>query len=343
MTDEAAARVLEAVATRREAVNAALDDHLPPAEPERLYAASRHLLAGGKRLRPAVLLLVAESLADREDPPPYRAFPGLEGGTIDVLAAGVSIEIVHLFTLIHDDIMDDDDMRRGLPSVHRAYDTETAILAGDTLYSKAFEVMLDVGAPPDRLVRVLDRLASTCTRICEGQALDISFETADTVTTDEYHRMIELKTAVIYGAAASIPAVLLGAEERTSESLYRYGIEAGAAFQIHDDILDLTVPSDDLGKRRGSDLIEGKQTLITLHARQQGVDVDGLIENPAAASDATIDAAVERLEAAGSVEFARETARSLVDRAKGRLEVLPANDARDLLADLADYLVRRGH
>ncbi|GAA0677165.1 geranylfarnesyl diphosphate synthase [Natronoarchaeum mannanilyticum] len=340
-------RVLEAVGQRRELVNDAIPEELPITDPERLYEASRYLLdAGGKRLRPTVLLLVAEALADVEPlSADYRSFPSLNGSDVDVMAAAVSVETIQSFTLIHDDIMDDDDLRRGVPAVHREYDLETAILAGDTLYSKAFEIMLDTDAQADRTVRALDVLATTCTNICEGQALDVEFETSSDVLTEDYLEMIEQKTAVLYGASSSVPALLLGADDETVEQLYGYGIDVGRAFQIQDDVLDLTVPSEKLGKQRGSDLVEGKQTLLTLHAREQGVDVDSLVdaESVEAVTEAEIDEAVAELEAAGSIDYARDTAAELVESGKERLEVLPDNEARHLLEQLADYLIERGY
>jgi len=335
-------RATEAIEARREVIDEAIPDELPIKRPERLYEASRYLLdAGGKRLRPTMLFLAAESFADVEPlSVPYREFPDTEGIPIDMMAAGVSVEVIHLFTLIHDDIMDDDDLRRGVPAVHRKYDTGTAILAGDTLYSTAFEIMMETGTPAERSVRALDRLATTCTEICEGQALDVDFESRSDVTSDEYDEMIELKTAVLYGASTSLPAILLGAEDETVEALYRYGLDVGRAFQIQDDLLDLMASSDDMGKRRGSDLVEGKRTLITTHARGQGVDVDGLVDsgNP---TDADIDDAVTALREAGSIEYARGRAHELIDQGKSRLEVLPDNEARDRLGDIADFLIDR--
>ncbi|ESS06071.1 MAG: farnesyl-diphosphate/geranylgeranyl-diphosphate synthase [uncultured archaeon A07HB70] len=341
------ARMLAAVAERRDRVNEAVVEDLPSAEPERLYAASQHLIeAGGKRLRPALVLLVAESLAEGEatvEQPgvDYRSFPAPSGGDVDVMAAAVGVELIHTFTLAHDDIMDDDDMRRGERAVHHEYDLSTAILAGDTLFAKGFELMSATGAAPTNQLAAIRRLAETCTRICEGQALDVEFEQAAEVLPADYTRMIELKTAVLYGAAAAIPAILLGADDGTVEALYQYGVESGTAFQIHDDVLDLTVPSDELGKARGSDLLEGKQTVITLHARQQGVDVDGLLgENP---TEEEIDAAVSRLREAGSIEFAGERAAELTASSKERLSVLPEGPARTMLTGLADYLIERNH
>ncbi len=342
--------VLEAVGQRRELVNEAIPEALPITKPERLYEASRYLLdAGGKRLRPTVLLTTAEALADVEPlTQSYREFPqvGDAGAdTVDVMDAAVSVEVIQSFTLIHDDIMDDDDLRRGVPAVHKEYDLETAILAGDTLYSKAFEIMLETGAPADRTVRALDVLANTCTKICEGQSLDVTFEARADVTPAEYLEMVEQKTAVLYAASACLPGVLLGADDETIDALYGYGLDIGRAFQIQDDVLDLTVPSDKLGKQRGSDLVENKQTLITVHAREQGVDVGDLVDTDDvdAVTEAEIDEAVGALEDSGSIAYANETARDLVEQGKDRLTVLPDNDARDLLFDIADYLIERGY
>ncbi len=344
MPEGAEARVRAAIEPRREAVNQAFDEALPVVPPERLYRASRHLLeAGGKRLRPAMVLLAAEAVADVEPgSEAYEAFPDVEGEPIDVMAGALAIEIVHLFTLIHDDIMDQDDLRRGVPSVHRAYDLETAILAGDTLYSTAFEVLLEAGPPAGRTVRALRLLARTCTEICEGQAHDVSFEDRTDVATDEYLEMIRLKTAVLFGAAASMPAILLGHDDTVIDALHSYGLKVGQAFQIQDDVLDLTVPSDELGKRRGSDLVEHKQTLITVHARQAGVAVDELLPDDEVTA-ADIDAAVATLEDAGSIDYARQTARELAAEGIADLQALPDTQARSLLDDVGSFLVERGH
>ncbi|MFB6096316.1 MAG: geranylfarnesyl diphosphate synthase [Haloferacaceae archaeon] len=346
-TDATEERVLEAIRERRELVNEAIDEELPMADPERLYEASRYLLqAGGKRLRPTVALLAAEAILDVGPlSADYRSFPTVSGGEIDLLRAATSIEVIQTFTLIHDDIMDEDDLRRGEPAVHKAYDTETAILAGDTLFSKAFEFMTDTGAAPEDGLEATHELATTCTRICEGQTLDVEFERETDVLPEEYLEMVRLKTAVLYGAAATIPAMLVGAEREVVDALYEYGVTAGSAFQIQDDVLDLTVPSEKLGKQRGSDLVENKETIITLHARQQGVDVDGLVEAETAEelTEAEVERAVAALEEAGSIEYARQTARDLTDEAKRQLQVLPDNEARSLLGEIADYLITRGY
>jgi geranylgeranyl diphosphate synthase type I len=337
--------VESALDRRREPINRALLDAVPVTKPERLHGAARYLLeAGGKRLRPAILLLSSEALAalDPDASVDYRQFPAIDGGSVDVMAAATSVELVQTFTLVHDDLIDDDDVRRGVPAVHREYDDSTAILAGDVLHAKAFELLLGTGAPPERSMRSLARLARTCTEICEGQTADIRLEEREHVSVEEYVDMVDRKTAALFATSACLPAILLGQDDAV-DPLSGYGREVGRAFQIHDDLLDLTTPTERLGKQRGSDLVEGKRTLVTVHARQQGVDVDGLLDGETAASvsDAEIDDAVDVLDEAGSLEFARARAREFVERGKDHLDALPHSESRRLLADTADYLVER--
>ncbi|ERH13156.1 MAG: geranylgeranyl pyrophosphate synthase [halophilic archaeon J07HB67] len=340
-------RVLSAVRQRREVINGAVGDDLPMAEPERLYEATRYIIqAGGKRLRPTMSLLVGESLAETEASSlDYRSFPALDGGEFDLLRAAMSVEAIQSFTLIHDDIMDEDDLRRGVPAVHVEYDTETAILAGDTLYSKAFEMISDTGARPEHEVAAMHRLASTCTQICEGQSLDVAYENRTDVSPEEYLEMVRLKTAVLFGASAAIPASLMGADDEVIAGLHQYGTDIGRAFQIQDDLLDLTTPSEQLGKQRGSDLVEGKETMVTLHARQQGVEVDSLVDadTPEDVTETAIEEAVGVLEEVGSIQFARDRARELAEQGRSSLAVLPDNEPRQLLDDLAEYLIIRSY
>lgn len=333
--------VLSILADRQEDINEAIPAILPIDDPKRLYKASRYLLdAGGKRLRPTISLLVAEAIANVEPgSTSYRSFPTLDDGSIDMMKAAISIEVIQSFTLIHDDIMDDDELRRGVPAVHEQFDMETAILAGDTLYSRAFEIMLHTGAPPERSIKALRLLAETCTLICEGQAMDLAFEDDPAVSVNAYRDMIGRKTAVLFRASAAVPAILLGADDETIAALGEYGRTVGEAFQIHDDILDLVTPSEQLGKQRGSDLVEGKRTLITLHAKNEGVDLADI--RPERDDQEAIERAVSTLADAGSIEYAREEAHSMVSRGVDSLDVLTDNRARELLSGLAFYLIER--
>jgi len=178
-------------------VSRAIEQFLPVVHPRGLYEAGRHLVdSGGKRLRPSMLLLAAEAV----------------GGDAATLApAAVSIELIHNFTLIHDDIMDNADVRRGRAAVHKLWGVSGAILAGDTLYSKAFQALGMTPARPELILGAMNVLSRTCTAICEGQWLDIEFEKRQSVSEDEYMEMIEKKTGVLYGASASMGALLAGA------------------------------------------------------------------------------------------------------------------------------------
>jgi geranylgeranyl diphosphate synthase type I len=333
-----------ALERRRGVVNEALAESVPAVVPERLQDATAHLLeAGGKRLRPSILLLSAEALAGLDpETANYRQVPAVDASPVDVLSAAMSIEFVQTFTLIHDDLIDNDDVRRGAPAVHSEYDGSMAILAGDVLYARAFEVLLQTGASPERSLQAVGRLAGACTEICEGQSVDIALERSDTATAEEYLDMINRKTAVLFATSACLPAILLGHDDAV-EPLAAYGRDVGQAFQIYDDLLDLTTPTETLGKQRGSDLVEGKQTLVTTHARQQGVDIDALLDNETTESvtDAEIDDAVEVLAEAGSLAFASDRAREYIERGKSHLDALPDSKSRRLLADTADYLVER--
>lgn len=330
---------------RREVVNQGLAGAVPAVMPERLHGAAEYLLdAGGKRLRPAILLLSAETITGvtPETEAEYREFPPVDDQPVDLLAAAVSIELVQTFTLVHDDLIDEDDVRRGVAAVHHEYDSSTALLAGDVLHARAYEVLLETGAPPEQSMQALARLAHTSSEICDGQTVDLLLEGSEEVTVDEYMEMIEQKTAVLFATAACLPAILLGHEDAI-DPLAAYGRDIGRAFQIQDDLLDLTASTETLGKQRGSDLVENKRTLVTVHASEQGVDIDQLLDDETATgvTDSQIDDAVDRLEAAGSLDYARDRAREFVESGKEHLEGLPDNESRRLLSGTADYLLER--
>ncbi len=315
----------EELKRRASMVTDAIEKLLPVVHPQGLYEAGRHLVdAGGKRLRPSMLILAAETV---------------EGDQKVVLPAAVSVELVHNFTLIHDDIMDHAETRRGRPAVHVKWDESGAILAGDTLYSKAFQILASTKTDPGSVVASMEMMARTCTAICEGQWLDMEFETKDRVSEDEYLEMIEKKTGVLYGAASWVGATLSGAPEEQVKGLEEFGRLVGMGFQIYDDVLDLTAPPEVLGKPRGGDLVEGKKTLIMIHAMERGVMPEVLGKKNATTEE--IEAALSVLEESGSIDYARTKAASLVEQGKRALDVLEDSKAKDLLLELADYMISR--
>ncbi|AKB13879.1 MAG: polyprenyl synthetase family protein [Methanosarcina thermophila] len=317
--------LIDEIKKRSVHVDDAINELLPVAPPEELYKASRYLVdAGGKRLRPAVLILAAEAVGS---------------DLKSVLPAAVAVELVHNFTLIHDDIMDRDDIRRGRPAVHKIWGEAGAILAGDTLYSKAFEILSKVENEPVRILKCMDILSKTCTEICEGQWLDMDFERREKVSKAEYIEMVEKKTSVLYAAAAKIGALLGGASDEVAEALSEYGRLIGIGFQMYDDVLDMVAPEEVLGKVRGSDLMEGKHTLIIIDAFEKGVKLD--IFGKGEATQEETDEAVRILTECGSIDYVKNLAISYINEGKAKLDVLQDCPEKDLLLQIADYMITR--
>ncbi len=320
--------LLEEIKKRSVHVDEGINEFLPVVHPDELYRAARYLPdSGGKRLRPAVLMLSAEAV---------------NGDGLSVVPAAVAMELVHNFTLIHDDIMDQDDIRRGQSAVHVKWGPEGAILAGDTLYSKAFEILARIDKDAESIVKCIEVLSRTCTEICEGQWLDIEFESRDDVTEEEYLEMVKKKTSVLYGAAAKIGALLGGASDEVADAMYEFGCLVGVSFQIHDDLIDMITPEDVLGKVRGSDLMEGKRTLILIHALNKGVELD-IFGKGAGATIGQIDEAVKVLESSGSIDHAKKLSASYLEKGKQKLDILVDSKAKTLLLEIADYMVNRNY
>jgi len=302
-------------------------------DPLTLREASDHLIkAGGKKLRPVLVLLSSEAVGGR---------------TQDALKTAASMELIHTFSLIHDDIMDRDKMRRGKPSVHMLWGEPMAILAGDTLFSKAFETVLetDTEIDPERVVEALKTVADSCIKICEGQALDISFEGKLDVKEDEYLTMIYKKTAALISAATRAGAILGGGTEEQVESLSEYGRLIGLAFQIQDDYLDVVSDEEDIGKPVGSDIVEGKMTLMVVHtlANASKEDKKKLISILKSNNEDMVDDAISIFNRYGSIEYTRNIALQNVKTAKKLLDVLEDSDAKKSLELIADFVLERTH
>ncbi len=292
-------------------------------EPKELYDASYHLIkAGGKRLRPVLTLLSCEAIGKDWKP---------------ILPSAIAIELIHNFTLIHDDIMDRDEYRRGVPTVHKLFGEAMAILAGDTLFAKAFEILSRCEVDAKNLIKAVEIVADVCVKICEGQCMDMEFERREDVSVDDYLKMVEKKTAVLIACSCSLPAILYG-EEKYVEPLWKFGLNCGIGFQIHDDVLDL-IGKDKIGKDWCSDLVEGKKTIVYLKAKELGVDIE--IFGRGKASDEEKRKAVEMLKECGAIDFASKMAKDFVEMGKKYLDALPDSNAKEVLLFLADYLITR--
>ncbi|WP_194975588.1 polyprenyl synthetase family protein [Aquiflexum lacus] len=220
--------------------------------PKELYEPISYIMSlGGKRIRP-LLTLMAYSLY-RED---YQ----------NILTPAMAVEVFHNFTLMHDDIMDDAPLRRGNQTVHEKWNANTAILSGDVMLVKAYDMLLEIEA--DKLKLCIGLFNKTAAEVCEGQQKDMNFETLPTVSEEDYIDMIRLKTAVLLGFALQFGAILAGASKEDSEHLYNFGVNIGIGFQLKDDLLDVYADKAKFGKQVGGDIISNKKTFLLLKAKE---------------------------------------------------------------------------
>lgn len=221
-----------------------------PEAPAELYEPVEYILSlGGKRIRPALVILACDLF---------------DGEVASAIIPAVAIEVFHNFTLLHDDIMDRSELRRGHPTVHIKYNENVAILSGDVMSILASRLMNQ--APGVVLNMVHDVFTLTAMQVCEGQQMDMNFEEVLTVSEEEYLTMIELKTAVLIAASLKIGAILGGASQRDSEDLYEYGRNLGIAFQLQDDLLDTYGDPALIGKNLGTDIVDNKKTFLVIQA-----------------------------------------------------------------------------
>ncbi len=221
-------------------------------EPSKLYEPITYTLSlGGKRIRPALLLLANNLFGGKDE---------------DALNSALAIEVFHNFTLVHDDIMDDAPLRRGKPSVYNKWNTNIAILSGDVMLMQAIQLLAKDNHA--NLHETLGLFNTTAIEVCEGQQMDMDFETSSTISIDDYLKMIELKTAVLLAASLKIGAVLAGASKEDAKHIYEFGKNLGIAFQLMDDVLDLYGDPKKVGKRVGGDVIANKKTYLLLKAQE---------------------------------------------------------------------------
>jgi len=222
-----------------------------PLQPAQLYDPIRYFIAiGGKRIRPVLTLLGIELFGKQKQ---------------QVIQVALAIELFHNFTLLHDDIMDEAPLRRKMPTVHKKWSVNTAILAGDVLLIKAYELLASQEGDTRRLLKLFNK---TAVEVCQGQQMDLDFEQKKTITIDEYQEMIRLKTSVLLASALEMSALLAQADEKQREHVAQFGINIGLAFQVKDDILDLYADPKKFGKQIGGDILANKKTMLHLLAQQ---------------------------------------------------------------------------
>jgi len=240
---------MEFIQTYKAYIEREIQDIELPQTPTTLYDPLRYFMQiGGKRLRPMLTLLGAELFGIKKE---------------EAINAALAIEVFHNFSLIHDDIMDAAPLRRGFQTVHTKWDVNTAIIAGDVLLIKAYELLQKQSGDLRSLLSVFNQTAK---EICEGQQLDVDYELEENLTIDDYIKMIRLKTSVLLGCALEFSAIIANANESDRKNMYEYGVNVGLAFQIQDDILDLYADPSKFGKQIGGDVIANKKTILYLFA-----------------------------------------------------------------------------
>ena len=299
-------------------------------EPKGLYAPIAYtMVAGGKRVRPQLAMIAC----------------GIFGGNEqEVAPAAMALEVFHNFTLLHDDVMDKAEVRRGRPTVHIQWNENTAILSGDQMMIEAYKLLAEV--PADKLHKVLHLFNKMATEICEGQQYDVDFESQEHVTIEEYLKMIRLKTSVLLATALQIGSYLAGANEAQQEALYQFGINVGLAFQIQDDILDVWGDPKTFGKAVGGDISCNKKTYVYLTA-QQLADAElaeelhqwyGSVLDDNTEKIAAVKGIFEQLNVRAACEAVVE---DYTQKALLILDTLPQNAATEQLRQLANKLNTR--
>ncbi len=269
----------------------------------------------GKRLRPLLLILSGLSLDGKLD---------------SLLYPAVAIELLHNFTLVHDDIMDNDDVRRGKPTVHVKWDLGTAILAGDGLLGLAYrKILLTPGA---NQAQIATYFTNALIDICEGQAMDKMFETKQNVSEKEYLEMINKKTAVLIQLACQLGAITAGASKDIQNKFSVFGYNIGMGFQIQDDLLDIIADESKLGKKVGSDLAMNKKTILTTKLIQSGQLKENIKD---------VDKFKKYLEKSGITDEVSEMVENYFSSAYELYDVLPDNKYKSMLIDLTDYIKNR--
>ncbi|MBY5973482.1 polyprenyl synthetase family protein [Ferrimonas balearica] len=315
-----------ALSDELDAVNALIKERMASKHAPRIPEVTAHLIeAGGKRLRPMLVLAAAKMC-------------GYTGPFHIHLAT--TVEFIHTATLLHDDVVDESQQRRGRPTANLLWDNQSSVLVGDYLFARAFQMMVEPGN-----LRVLDILSSSAAVITEGEVLQLSVAQDLTTSEDTYVTVVRGKTAALFSAATQSGAVLAEAPEEHIEALHTYGDALGIAFQMADDLLDYLGDSGQTGKNVGDDFRERKMTLPVIRAIAAADEEEMAFWTRTIARgkqvEGDLDQAMALFEKHGTLESTRQTALDWSEKARSALQVLPQSELRDTLSDLAAYVVAR--
>ena len=312
----------------RNLIDAALLDIGKNGEPAYLYEPIRYVLSGkGKRLRPSLVFISAEAF----------------GASVnEALPAAMAVEILHNFSLVHDDIMDGDDLRHGKETVHKHWDDSVAILAGDGIFSLAYDQLTHLDSAATECLKVFSKATL---RLCEGQALDKDFESHKAVSVDDYLEMVRLKTGTLLSLCCRLGAIVGSASADQTDQAGRFGERVGQAFQIQDDILEIYSSSDNMGKSLGSDVLAGKKTFLTCSAEEENASQWSEFRTGLGGGDLSeeiLPALRQYFRDNGIQEAGKERVKQLVNEALSFLENIPKNK-REKFELFVQMVIERKH
>ncbi len=310
-------------------VDSFLQQFVRESKPRSLYQPIRYVFSGGgKRIRPILVLLSCEAVGGKRE---------------DALHASAAVEMLHNFTLVHDDIMDNANSRRGRATVHTKWDQNVAILVGDELLALAFRALLQTQSP--RTHEITKVFTEGVVEVCEGQGYDKEFEVQTNVSVEEYLLMIQKKTATLVAVSTELGALIGNASEPQRRALREYGLRVGSAFQIQDDLLDIVADEKKFGKAIGSDLQEGKKTYLLLEAlrRAKGKDKKLLLSltRNGSVSRRKLTEFQRIYRETGAIDSAQRQIENDIAMAKDDLNQLPPTAARDMFFWFTDMLLHR--
>ncbi len=304
------------------------DVHHFPAHPQSLYEPADYFLRlGGKRIRPVMCLMGNELFGEINE---------------DAWEAATAIELFHNFTLIHDDIMDKASLRRGMQTVHEKYSEPVALLAGDVMLVVAYDYLNKIHS--SHLHKIIKLFNKTAKQVCEGQQIDMDFEKKDSVTFDEYLKMIELKTSVLLAASLQMGAILGGAGDGSQQHLYAFGKNLGLAFQVQDDYLDAFGDPAKFGKKIGGDILANKKTFLLIKAMEVATDwqIKEIKELIRSNGDDKVKNMISIFKSCGVDDWAKELKEKFIANAFQQLEDTAVLSSRKKpLQELAEFLVKR--
>lgn len=324
---------LENIATYQKLIEETIGNSTYGTYPNELYQPIDYIMSlGGKRMRPVLVFLGCQLFND---------------DTSNAVHPALAIELFHNFTLLHDDIMDNAPLRRGKPTVHEKWNKNIAILSGDTMLVKAYQELCKGNTRYQP--QLLNIFSETAIKVCEGQQMDMNFETQSKVSIPQYLKMIEYKTAVLLGASLKLGAIVGGADEANAQLLYDFGKHLGIAFQLQDDILDVYAESDKFGKQKGGDIIANKKTFLLLKAIEMSTsnrhlkeELHQWINAPQFDAEEKVEAVTQIFDFLNIKKLAQSEMRKHHESALSLLEKIPVNSSKKQnLITISDGLLKR--